>query len=536
MAASIVRSVFAPSLLLLLSLSLCCFAQTTTTPSTPSTPSTQATPTSTEIPGSQTTAKGMIPCLCDLSQDGCDVSCGCDNDCTAYEREVFTSSPQDRWARVCVPTSTFFKHNTPYSLDDSRPSLACITHNDFSCRNFYPVMRNITEFDKEVLQSGVGTAFMWVEKTPEACTTRPYRVCDPIEVVFESNVRTRFSVPVPVSPTGICGRGGPVGFRMDRSVSCLRLISDLKTACTENSFLDGKIFTTFSFLKVLLNETTLHQEVDLVPVIWQDTPKNVSWTSDHCANALIKVQFNVQYNAASGYIDNVTAIIDQANLTPINSSLLQTFTVSFVSNERNIPTKRSGNPGYLWDHPLLGISNTSTRIQVHLPTDTDCDRQRRPALFGVQTLAGCTLRLDNQTNCMEIQRRVLNAWLGNGNQSYPENLTQWGDAMDLKMEAPSVPIVGLATLLEGLECDALNCTLTLSAKLDVLWSLHGSLENPQRRVVGARIIPGRTKPCNITRSVPLTLSLSLSFTDVTPPRPATPPTDDFFLPFMQGRT
>nr|XP_032812861.1 tectonic-1 isoform X2 [Petromyzon marinus] len=496
----------APLLLLsLLSLLSLCrrggLAQSTTTPSTPTT---QATPTTTEVAGSQATViRDMVPCICDLSQDGCDVGCGCDNDCTAFERKVFTSSPQDRWARVCVPNSTFFKHNTPYSLDYSRPSLACITQNDFLCRNFYLIMRNITEFDKEVLQSGVGMAFTLVEKTTEARARRPYRVGDPIEVVSELNVQTRFSVPVPVSPTGICGGGGPVGFRMDSSVSCLRLISNLEKACTENSFLDVKIYTTIKFLKVL-NEITSYQDGDLVSVVLQDTPKNIIWNSSHCENALIKAQFIVQYNATSGYIDHVKAIIDQENLTLTNSYLLQTFTVSFVSNETNIPTKRSGNPGYLWDHPLLGITNTS-RIQVQLPAETDCGLLRRPALFGVQTLAGCNLKLDNITNCMEIQRRVLNAWLGTGNQSYPENLTEWGDAMDLKREAPSVPIVGLAKILDNLErlqCDNRNCTLILSAKLQVLWSLHGSLENPQRRVVGARIIPGPPSTVrSLTRSL-----------------------------------
>ncbi|PIK34084.1 putative tectonic-1 [Apostichopus japonicus] len=69
------------------------------------------------------------PCICDLTANGCDVNCCCDEDCTDEDRATFSECLDQKFIvddLLCLQNSVVFRNNSPDYVQVADPSLFCV--------------------------------------------------------------------------------------------------------------------------------------------------------------------------------------------------------------------------------------------------------------------------------------------------------------------------------------------------------------------------------------------------------------------------
>ncbi|XP_061835592.2 tectonic-1 [Nerophis lumbriciformis] len=522
-------------------------------------------------------------CSCDEHENLCDINCCCDTECHK-DVALFTA--------CSLPTISGNKHlcshdSASYSLQytvDGYSQLRSSVHKDTYYQTFCiqsqnrvdgfsflaPVLPVDTNFDllfkqfkRFVFSSQDDSA-----QISTAVTDNFYQYGDVIVSAKEDGQRGIFWLPAS-SITVDCVDHSPAAFLVDMRSRCSRRV-DLEKDCISLPALKADTYTKISLFahknegakfgwttgfkipvvpvetsSVVLqslagtqNEINLNEEEDINPHL---IDQNV------CANVVLKVAYMVTYSAAGQVVKAAVQLL-LAHLHATSLSLEQEFTLTFLQEKNeNMAYQNSGNPGYLKGQPLLSGRATSEGIvrnlgdTLSIPQSSshhNClssPQQRSPVLFGVESTSGCTLRLEDATNCSLVSQIILDVLQG---QNYPQFVAAFGNS-PLENALDWVPIQHTYHLK-----DSQVCSIPLSLDLQIEWTKYGLLLNPQAQIVSVKQVI-QTKSSSLVlmnrgNSVVLIRS-SVSFFEVSasalPGYRATPTINaqlpiDFFFPFV----
>ncbi|XP_051917049.1 tectonic-1-like [Hippocampus zosterae] len=356
-----------------------------------------------------------------------------------------------------------------------------------------------------------------------------------------------------------CVDQSPAAFLVDRRSRCSRRVV-LKEECSSLPPISKDTYTNISLYSgenedatvvpvemaaVMLqssdgtqNEVTIGEEENMKPYLMNP---NV------CANVVLKVAYLVKYNKAGQVVNAaVHLLLGNFNVTPF--TLEQEFSIKFIQEENNnVPFHYSGNPGYIVGHPILSgqeiaedmVQNPGDTLSIlPISANQNCmngPHQRSPVLFGVDSISGCTLRLEEVANCSLVSQIIIDVLRG---QNHPQYVATFGNS-ELQNSLDWLPIKRSYN-----QRASQVCSIPLLLHLEIEWTKYGSLWNPQTQIVSVEevIQTNTTSLAGFIRgSDALSIRSSVSFKDISaaalPGYRATPTIDanlpiNFFFPFV----
>ncbi|XP_076595988.1 tectonic-1 [Chaetodon auriga] len=557
------------------------FDSTTPTPSSSSTeePAQPTLPTEPlPVSGSLLTAVTNVDslCPCDQHKDVCDVNCCCDREC-GEEVALFTGCSVDTISgnkQLCNrDVASYSLRSTIDGYSELQSSVRKETNYDVFCiqtqnrvdglshpspalptdRNFDSLFEQFTHFifGSEENSGQVSTAEL---------QSSGYRYGDVMGTAGETGQRGTFWLPAP-GVSADCVDKNPAAFLKDQSSRCSRRVV-LDQDCGTLSALNMDTYTNIQ-LFAGKNEDAAVLPVEVASVILQSVDGTqtelqisggenlnpVLLSPTLCANVVLKVINVIKYNPA-GEIVNVTVSLVLGFIREAALPLEQEFHITFVQEDREeVAVHYSGNPGYVVGLPLVSGTRTADGISrsinprdtlslLHSAEDQDCLRgphKRSPVLFGLDSVSGCTLRLEDAANCSLVFQVLLDVLRG---PNYPQYVASFGNSpLDYLLDW--VPIKSNFNPAE-----AQSCSIPLSLHLEIEWTKYGSLVNPQAQIVSIKEVI----QTNITSvallsgsSNTLPITSSVAFIPVSaaalPGYRATPTINtklpfDFFFPFV----
>ncbi|XP_070819585.1 tectonic-1 [Chaetodon trifascialis] len=557
------------------------FDSTTPTPSSSSTEETARPTLPTEplpVSGSLLTPVTNVDslCPCDQHKDVCDINCCCDREC-GEEVALFTGCSVDTVSgnkQLCSrDVASYSLRSTIDGYSELQSSVRKETNYDVFCiqtqnrvdglshpspalptdRNFDWLFKQFTSF-----------IFGSEENSGQVSTAEPqssgYQYGDVMGTAGGTGQRGTFWLPAP-GVSADCVDKSPAAFLQDQSSRCSRRVV-LEQDCGALSALNMDTYTNIQ-LFAGKNEDAAVLPVEVASVILQSvdgtqTELQISGGENLnpvllnptlCANVVLKVISVIKYNPA-GEMVNVTVSLVLGFVREAALPLEQEFHITFVQEEREeVAVHYSGNPGYVVGLPLVTGTRTADGIArsinpgdtlslLHSAEDQDClqgPHQRSPVLFGLDSVSGCTLRLEDAANCSLIFQVLLDVLRG---PNYPQYVASFGNS-PLDYPLDWVPIK--SNFNPG---EAQGCSIPLSLHLEIEWTKYGSLVNPQAHIVSIKEVI----QTNITSvallsgsSNTLPITSSVAFIPVSaaalPGYRATPTINtklpfDFFFPFV----
>uniref|UniRef100_A0A3B5MAE6 Tectonic-1-3 domain-containing protein n=1 Tax=Xiphophorus couchianus TaxID=32473 RepID=A0A3B5MAE6_9TELE len=152
---------------------------------------------------------------------------------------------------------------------------------------------------------------------------------------------------------------------------------------------------------------------------------------------------NVQLLAVSSGVLSPILLISGHNAQSSTPALVLFFPVLCIKADGGEPAVHySGNPGYVVGMPLMSgdrateypcsygrsMNLRDTLSLLQSTKDQDClkgPHQRSPVLFGQDYMSGCTLRLEDITNCSLVSQSLLNVLRG---PSPPQYVASFGNS------------------------------------------------------------------------------------------------------------
>ncbi|XP_054453794.1 tectonic-1-like isoform X2 [Anoplopoma fimbria] len=387
-----------------------------------------------------------------------------------------------------------------------------------------------------------------------------YQFGDVMVTAGESGERGMFSLPAPFV-TADCVDTSPAAFLKDQSSRCSRRVV-LKQDC---GFLPALSMDTYTDIQLFAGKTqdAILVPVELASVVLQSVDgtqtelkisggENLSpvlLNPTFCANVVLKVAYVTKYSPA-GEIVNVTVSLVLGFVRVAALSLEQEFHITFVQEDgEEAAVHYSGNPGYVVGLPLVSGTRTAKGITRSVdPRDTvsllygaeeqDClqgPHQRSPVLFGLDSVSGCTLRLEDAANCTLVLQVLLDVLRGPNHAKF---VASFGNS---PLDHPLDWLQFESNFNPG---EAQSCSIPLSLHLEIEWSKYGALENPQAQIVSIKeVIQTNITSLDVLSggSGILSIRSSVAFVPVSaaalPGYRATPTIDaklpfDFFFPFV----
>ncbi|KAM9834738.1 tectonic-1 isoform X8 [Syngnathus typhle] len=459
-------------------------------------------------------------CSCDELEDLCDINCCCDKECS-QELALFTGCTM----LTLSGNNQFCSHATAsYALQYTvegysqlqsfvqqemyHDSFCIQSHNRLAGFHFpaptLPLARNFdslfTQFNK--------FAFSSLENNDMSTNIlaelqKFYQYGDAIMSAKE-NGKSGF-LYLPSSSISVdCVDQSPVAFLVDRQSRCSRRV-DLKEDCSSRPSISIDTYTNINLyagrnggatvvpvemaslvlqsLDGTQNEVIINEEENMQPSLINQKV---------CINVVLKVAYFVKYNKA-GQIVNTTVhlLLGNFHITPF--SLEQEFSVKFIQEIKNAPFQNSGNPGHIVGLPILSGQEIAEGMVLNVnPEDTlsllqssanhDCMNSvhnRSPVLFGVDSISGCTLRLEDVANCSLVSHIILDVLRGQTSRQY---VATFGNS-ELQNPLDWVPIKHNYN-----DRDSQICSIPLSLHLQIEWTKYGFLWNPQTQIVSVEEI------------------------------------------------
>ncbi|XP_053180447.1 tectonic-1-like [Scomber japonicus] len=555
---------------------------TTTTPSYSST----ADPLRPTVPGDPLPASGYLLtpvtdvstlCPCDEHRDVCDISCCCDRQCSE-QVALFTSCSV---STVSVNKQLCSRDVASYSLrikidgySELQSSVKKETNSDIFCihsQNRFdglshpsPALPTDTNFDSLFKQFsqyffGSDVSGSW-ESTTELRASSGYQYGDVMLTAGESGQRGTFWLPA-AALTADCVDNSPAAFLKEQSSRCSRRV-DLEQDC---STLPALSMDTYTDLQLLAGK---NKDAEVVPVLLvsvvlqslEGTQTELQMSGgeslspallmpDVCANVVLKVVYVMKYSPDGQLVDVMVSLVlgfVQSTALPLE----QEFHITFIQDDgEDVSVHYSGNPGYVVGLPLVSGQKTADGIVrsvdprgtlslLHSSVDQDClqgPHQRSPLLFGVDSVSGCTLRLEDAANCSVVSQVLLDVLRG---PNYPQYVAAFGNS------PLNNPLDWLSIKSSFSPGEGQSCNIPLSHHLEIEWTKYGSLLNPQAQVVSIKeVIQTNTSSLDLLTSGSSLVSIrsSVSFVPVSaaalPGFRAAPTIDaklpfDFFFPFV----
>lgn len=374
----------------------------------------------------------------------------------------------------------------------------------------------------------------------------------------------------------MCSCNEEIRYLRDFQSSCSYSFEDLRTQCEKDTVLSAEQFLNFC---ISLRSAPSHSVNTLADLIVHTKSINSSVSEDDeyfsaqsetlcvnkkterrakasglCKNVVSRVIFTVKHDGSVG-ITGIDVDFKYVNVPLDKKAITQNYIVNFVWRNISDIIKKSGNPGYQIDLPIIASSNGSYFEYEDLSKsfyenslsvlDKDnggfCSNDRQIIKFGKNLKTGCVLKHDF-TNCKNLQtsvsdillgpskRQVFVGVFGNANISNPE------DWIEVFHEANA--------LSDGDD----NCFVPLGLKIQIVYAAVGTVANPQYKIVGVGYHDSKPEFVDL-KCLPtcqnIFLWTSVSFFDVTLPaveRYAKVPSvkanlpRDFFYPFLYGKS
>ncbi|XP_051277192.1 tectonic-1 isoform X2 [Dicentrarchus labrax] len=514
-------------------------------------------------------------CPCDEHKDVCDINCCCDRECNE-EVALFTGCSVDAVSgnkQLCSrDVASYALRTTIDGYSELQSSIQKETNYDILCIQTQnrvdgfshpsPALPTDSNFDSLFKQF---TSFLFGSEensgqasTAELQASSGYQYGDVMVTAGVSGQRGMFWLPAP-SVTADCMDSSPAAFLKDQSSRCSRNVV-LEQDCSTLLALSMGTYTSIQ-LFAGKNKDAAVVPVEVASVVLQSVDgtqtelqisggENLSpalLNPTLCANVVLKVAYVIKYNPA-GEIVNVAVSLVLGFFSEAALPLEQEFHITFIQeNVGEVAIHYSGNPGYVVGLPLVSASRTADGIVrsidprdtlslLHSAEDQDClqgPQQRSPVLFGLDSVSGCTLRLEDAANCSLVFQVLLDVLRG---PNYPQYVASFGNS-PLDYPLDWVPIKNDFSPGE-------SCSIPLSLHLEIEWTKYGSLVNPQAQIVSIKeVIQTNTTSLEMLTggSSVLSISSSVAFIPVSaaalPGYRAMPTIDaklpfDFFFPFV----
>ncbi|XP_034399174.1 tectonic-1 [Cyclopterus lumpus] len=457
-------------------------------------------------------------CPCDIHKDVCDINCCCDRACSE-EVALFTGCLVDSVSgkkQLCsIDVATYSLGRTVDGFSELQSSVQNKTNYDVFCIQSQnrvdglshpsPALPTDSNFDslfKEFTSFIFGSEENGGLVTPaQLQSLSGYQCGDVMVTAGESGQRGMFWLPAPCI-TADCMDTSPAAFLKDQSSWCSRRVV-LQQDCgslpalSMNTYTDIWIFagkTQDAALVPVEVASVVLQSVDgtqtELKVSGGENLNPVHLNPTFCANVVLKVAYVTKYNPA-GEIVNVTVSLVLGFVRKAALRLEQEFHITFVQeNGEEAAVHYSGNPGYVVGLPLVSGTRTAEGIArsvnprdtvslLHSAEDQDClqgPHQRSPVLFGLDSVSGCALRLEDAVNCSLVLQVLLDVLRG----PHAMFVASFGNS-PLDYPLDWVPIE--STFNPG---EAQRCSIPLSLHIEIEWTKYGSLVNPQAQIVSIK--------------------------------------------------
>ncbi|CAB1451086.1 unnamed protein product [Pleuronectes platessa] len=499
-------------------------------------------------------------CPCDEHSGACDINCCCDTECDE-ELPLFTGcsvSTVSGNKQLCsCDVASYSLRSTIDGYSQLQPSVRKETNYDIFCIQSQnridgwshpsPSLPTDSNFDTLFKQF---TSFLFglEENTAELQVPSGYQYGDVMVTAGEDGDRGMFWLPAP-GVTADCVDTSPAAFLKDDSRGCSRRVN-LDQDCSSLPALKMGTYTDVQLLTGT-NKDAAVVPVEVASVILQSlegtqTKWNMSGGENLspvllnpglCANVVLKVVYAMKYNPA-GKIVNVSVSLILGFVRETALSLKQEFQITFLQQDvEEVAVDYSGNPAFIFTGIVRSIDSRQTLSLLDAAEDQDCLRglhQRSPVLFGLDSVSGCTLRLEDTANCSLVSQVLLDVLRG---PNYPQYVASFGNS---PLNNP-LDWVQISSFHPG---EAQSCSIPLSLHLEVEWTKYGSLVNAQPQIVSIKeVVQTNTTSFALLSgsSSILTISMSVAFTPVSaaalPGYNAMPTIDaklpyDFFSPFV----
>nr|XP_019934290.1 PREDICTED: tectonic-1 isoform X2 [Paralichthys olivaceus] len=510
-------------------------------------------------------------CPCDEHRGVCDIGCCCDAQCEE-ELPLFTGcsvSTVSGNKQLCsCNVASYSLRSTIDGYSELQSSVRKETNHDIFCVQSQnridgwshpsPALPTDSNFDSLFKQF---TSFLFgsEENTAELQASSGYQYGDVMVTAGEDGERGMFWLPAP-GVTADCVDTSPAAFLKDESRVCSRRVN-LDQDCSSLPALKMDTYTDIQLFTGKNNDaavvpvevaSVIQQSVEGTQTTWKMSGgENLSpllLNPELCANVVLKVVYVMKYNPA-GEIVNVSVSLVLGFVREAALPLKQEFHITFVQDAEEVAVHYSGNPGYVVGLPLVSGTRTQDGIVrsidpretlslLDAAEDQDCLRgphQRSPVLFGLDSMSGCTLRLEDNVNCSLVSQALLDVLRG---PNYLQYVASFGNS------PLNNPLDWLQINSSFSPREAQSCSIPLSLHLEVKWTKYGSLVNAQPQIVSIKEVI-QTNTTSLARlsggSSILTISMSVAFIPVSaaalPGYNAMPTINaklpyDFFSPFV----
>ncbi|XP_039669735.1 tectonic-1 [Perca fluviatilis] len=511
-------------------------------------------------------------CPCDEHQDACDINCCCDPACTD-EVALFTGCSVDTVSgtkQLCSrDVASYSLASTTDGYSELQSSVRKETNSDIFCIQSQnridgfshpaPALPTASSFDSLFKEFTV-FVFGSEKNTAELPASSGYQFGDVMLTAGRSGQRAMFWLPA-AGLTADCVDTSPAAFLKDRSGRCARRVV-LERDCSSLPALSMDTYTSIQ-LCAGKNKDAAVVPVEVSSVVLQSVDGTQTELADSggeklrpvllkpslCAHVVLQVAYVIKYDPA-GEVVNATVSLVLGFVRAAALSLEQEFQITFAQEGgEDVAVHYSGNPGYVVGLPLVSgtrtaegiarsVGRTDTLSLLQSAQDQDClqgPHQRSPVLFGVDSVSGCTLRLEDAANCSLVSQLLLDVLRGPKQAQY---VASFGNS-PLDYPLDWVPIKN--NFNPG---EAQSCSLPLSLHLEIEWTKYGSLVNPQAQIVSIKeVIQTNTTSLDMLSGGSSILSVrsSVAFVPVSaaalPGSRATPTINarlpfDFFFPFV----
>ncbi|XP_014831271.1 PREDICTED: tectonic-1 isoform X1 [Poecilia mexicana] len=504
------------------------YNQDNCTPTEPSVTPTELLPEASQpLPDSGTLLLSVVGadrlCPCDENTAVCDMNCCCDRECNKDDVALFTSctftAVRSGSKQLCsqdvasysLTTDVYgylelqssvqreinynifcvWSQNRFDGLSHPSPSLPTADNFDSLFSQFISFV-----FDPEGVNEGLPA---------EVQASSGYQFGDVLATAEPSGQKGIFYLPAH-GVTADCVNSSPAVFLKDQTSRCSQRLA-LDGDCSSLQALRMDTYANVQLLAGRNPDAAVSVvPVDVASVILQSmkgaqTELTVSdgedllpirTTSSGCANMVLKAVYVIKYKSSGELVNaSVSLVLGFVNTSRTHNSLQQEFQVIFQADGGEPAVHYSGNPGYVVGMPVMsgdratdGISRSinlrDTLSLLQSTEDQDClkgPHQRSPVLFGQDYMSGCTLSLEDITNCSLVSQSLLNVLRG---PSPPQYVASFGNTL-LENVLDWVPIKSNMNPTE-----VQSCQIPLSLHLEIEWTKYGSLVNPQAQIVSIR--------------------------------------------------
>eukprot|EP01135_Chromosphaera_perkinsii_P000804 Nk52_evm92s151 gene=Nk52_evmTU92s151 len=449
----------------------------------------------------------LTPCVCDYLKDECDPNCCCDSSCTATETVLFTQCDDIVWNQRYVNEHWCNATQYPEIVVKNYDTFLCIeTVNTASRGLFFTTPSDATDVSTFASET-VYESFYYNASSPTAIQDLAYSYSVPVQT-FNNPTYGFLSLPQSFgSASSLCSDLSAALYIVGETVKCTRTAS-MVASCTSSPMLDWNTYSTNAFpVKSAGNANTtisysssfqcatVGSNGALSLGTCASTTLTLSGTT--CQNAVLQVNYLFTWSGSS-----LSAVAVSFVLGNIETSVgvQQQFSTEYRQTSTST-TSKSGNPGYIVGNELLygalsGSSitrSTSSVLNAYITGTTSlaqtCSGANRGDIaFGYSSSGGCLypMTVTDFSSCDTVRSAVntvqsgfVNAvqYVGQRGNADTGTVSDW-----IAVTNASIPTVTTSDVTG-------TCSNVLSGvTLEVIYTMAGTKDAPQRKVVGARFV------------------------------------------------